>query len=545
VIRLVALLARQTPVLFWLSTLTSVAGGLATTAVLIVVLGALRHNPSSTILLFAGLTVIAVGGRAASRLLVAAGTRQVVFTVRQRLAETIATTALIDLERLGSIRLRGAMTTDAGHLGTTLPTIVNVLSSTSFLIGCLAYLGWIQSSHLLGLLAVIVAGALLYRVMHRRIRAYSSSGRQVWDEIVGSCGLLVGGIKQIKADDRRRDDVLATLEVKGRRAMQVWTGHAWVSNLVVTATQAIFYTTLGGVVFASGGWAMSQEDALQFGLAIVYMAGPLREVVTALPDLAEAEVACARIESVNLSLQQARRERRLISALPDDTGWSRIDLQDIGMRYGSTDSAKFSLPPVSLCLRRGEVVFIVGGNGTGKTTLAKVLTGVYAPTEGEILVDGVAIDSTNRVWYAHQFAAIFSDFVLFERICLEETPEAQEWANALLERLGMGGRVTLQDLKLSRTTGFSSGERKRLALLTACLSNRPAMLFDEWAADQDPRFKNIFYREIIPELRDSGKAVVVISHDDRYFDAADRIVYLERGLSVVIEDRRQVVESAS
>ena len=544
-IRLVALLARQTPVLFWLSTLTSVAGGLATTAVLIVVLGALRHNPSSTILLFAGLTVIAVGGRAASRLLVAAGTRQVVFTVRQRLAETIATTALIDLERLGSIRLRGAMTTDAGHLGTTLPTIVNVLSSTSFLIGCLAYLGWIQSSHLLGLLAVIVAGALLYRVMHRRIRAYSSSGRQVWDEIVGSCGLLVGGIKQIKADDRRRDDVLATLEVKGRRAMQVWTGHAWVSNLVVTATQAIFYTTLGGVVFASGGWAMSQEDALQFGLAIVYMAGPLREVVTALPDLAEAEVACARIESVNLSLQQARRERRLISALPDDTGWSRIDLQDIGMRYGSTDSAKFSLPPVSLCLRRGEVVFIVGGNGTGKTTLAKVLTGVYAPTEGEILVDGVAIDSTNRVWYAHQFAAIFSDFVLFERICLEETPEAQEWANALLERLGMGGRVTLQDLKLSRTTGFSSGERKRLALLTACLSNRPAMLFDEWAADQDPRFKNIFYREIIPELRDSGKAVVVISHDDRYFDAADRIVYLERGLSVVIEDRRQVVESAS
>ena len=75
----------------------------------------------------------------------------------------------------------------------------------------------------------------------------------------------------------------------------------------------------------------------------------------------------------------------------------------------------------------------------------------------------------------------------------------------------------------------SAGQRKRLALIAALLERKPVLVLDEWAADQDPQFKNIFYYELVPELKARGKTVIVISHDDRYFEVADRLIKLESG----------------
>jgi putative ATP-binding cassette transporter len=79
------------------------------------------------------------------------------------------------------------------------------------------------------------------------------------------------------------------------------------------------------------------------------------------------------------------------------------------------------------------------------------------------------------------------------------------------------------------TLALSQGQRKRLALLTAYLEDRPIYLFDEWAADQDPQFKEIFYHHLLPELRARNKTVLVITHDDRYYDVADRLIKLDYG----------------
>ena len=80
------------------------------------------------------------------------------------------------------------------------------------------------------------------------------------------------------------------------------------------------------------------------------------------------------------------------------------------------------------------------------------------------------------------------------------------------------------------TTHLSHGQRQRLALLGAYLEDRPIYVFDEWAANQEPQFRNIFYRQILPELKARGKLAVVISHDDRYFDVADRLIRLTSGV---------------
>jgi putative ATP-binding cassette transporter len=188
----------------------------------------------------------------------------------------------------------------------------------------------------------------------------------------------------------------------------------------------------------------------------------------------------------------------------------------------------FMLGPIDLTLRPGELVFFIGGNGSGKTTLAKLLLGLYAPEAGEIRLDGAVITEENRDHYRQLFTAVFSDFYLFDSLLGIETPQLDEQALGYLKRLQLTQKVQVNDGVLS-TTNLSQGQRKRLALLTAYLEDRSIYLFDEWAADQDPLFKQVFYYELLPELKAQGKTVLVISHDDRFYEVGDRIIKLEYG----------------
>jgi putative ATP-binding cassette transporter len=198
--------------------------------------------------------------------------------------------------------------------------------------------------------------------------------------------------------------------------------------------------------------------------------------------------------------------------------------------YRENDDRPFTLGPIDLRLAPGELVFLVGGNGSGKTTLAKLLTGLYRPEAGEVRVDGAPVTDAGREHYRQLFSVVFSDFHLFESLLGVDGSDAGvvREVERSLARLQLDRKVRIQDGMLS-TTSLSTGQRKRLALLAAYLEDRPIYVFDEWAADQDPVFKEVFYRELLPELKRRGKAVLVISHDDRYFSLADRILRLESG----------------
>ena len=181
---------------------------------------------------------------------------------------------------------------------------------------------------------------------------------------------------------------------------------------------------------------------------------------------------------------------------------------------------------VNLTFKAGELIFIVGGNGSGKSTLAKLITGLYIPESGRLCLDDTAIIDTNREWYRQHFSTIFSDFYLFDRL-VSPTNSPLE-AQTYLKTLELEKKVSMSNGQLS-TTKLSQGQRKRLALLGAYLEDRPIYLFDEWAADQDPVFRKIFYTQLLAELKQRGKTVLVISHDDHYFHLADRIIKLDYG----------------
>jgi putative ATP-binding cassette transporter len=195
---------------------------------------------------------------------------------------------------------------------------------------------------------------------------------------------------------------------------------------------------------------------------------------------------------------------------------------------------------VNLTLRRGETVFLMGGNGSGKSSLARLLSGLYRPSGGAILVDGQVIGSEDWMAYRQLFASVFTDFHLFAQLLGADGQNAdrtdiEHW----LEQLHMKHKVQLGAGHLLDTR-FSQGQRKRLALMLALLEKRDILLLDEWAADQDPLFRRFFYRELLPMFKKAGITVFAISHDDQYFDLADRLVKMESGqLSELQGDRRE------
>jgi putative ATP-binding cassette transporter len=205
-----------------------------------------------------------------------------------------------------------------------------------------------------------------------------------------------------------------------------------------------------------------------------------------------------------------------------------LELRGVTHAYYTEDGSRFTLGPINLSIRKGRILFIVGGNGSGKTTLVKVLMGLYPSASGEILIDGRAITDQELDSYRQLFSAVFADFHLFDSLLGLQGPGLDERAGEYLAQLRLEHKVRIQDGVFS-TTALSQGQRKRLALLTAYLEDRPFYVFDEWAADQDPLFKEFFYRQLLPALREQGKGVIVISHDDRYFPIADELVRLEDG----------------
>jgi putative ATP-binding cassette transporter len=257
------------------------------------------------------------------------------------------------------------------------------------------------------------------------------------------------------------------------------------------------------------------------------MAQPISTIMGALPSLRQSMIALKRIEQLDDTLLAERApcgETNFTGNAP-----LTLELRGVCHQYpGATEDRAFVLGPIDFTIHAGELLFIVGGNGSGKTTLAMLLLGLYPPESGAIYLNGHKVTEANVADYRQHFSAVFADFHLFEQLLEMESDALMEKTNHYLASLEMANKVQVVDGKFS-TLNLSTGQRKRLALISSYLEDRPIYLFDEWAADQDPAFKRVFYTELLPELKARGKTVIVITHDDAYFSCADRVIKLQDG----------------
>lgn len=484
-------------------------------------------------LAFAGLCVLVTVARVSSLSLLALLSQGVVKDLRLELSRRILATPLARLEDLGAHRLLASLTDDINSLTQALMFVPGLFINGSIVVGALAYLAWLDLDLFLMLLVAVAVGAVSYRLPVRLGTRRFLEAREEADVLFGHFRGLTEGIKELKLHRRRRSVFVGMVEATAEALRRLRVGATVIYGTAAAWGHLLFFVVIGLLLYARPSFVQADRGVLVgYTLVILYIMTPLQSLLDNFPILSRATVAVNKLQRLGLAL--AAEEQVLAAVARDgeragDAPFQQLDLRAVTHAYQEeAQDLAFRFGPVDFALRPGELVFLVGGNGSGKTTLAKLLVGLYRPDDGEIRVDGRAVTEEDADDYRQLFSVVFSDFFLFERLLGLERPDLDQEARRYLDELGIAHKVRIEDGKLS-TVDLSQGQRKRLAMLNAYLEDRAVYVFDEWAADQDPVFKEVFYREILDGLKRRGKAVVVISHDDRYYGLADRIVKLEEG----------------
>jgi putative ATP-binding cassette transporter len=448
--------------------------------------------------------------------------------LRSFIAQRVIVADYRQLEQLGAARIQSALSEHCTRVAEFFVSFPVILTNAVVVAGCLVYMALLSWQVFLLAILVIGFGSLGYHLAHLRAIRHLDIAAQEQDNLFTYFRSLTDGAKELRLNRDKRttfyDDVLKQSIEKVRKertfGMSVFVASASWGNFLI-------YAFIGMVLFLLVGDVPDRALIMTgYALVFVYMVGPLEALLLNIPRANLAQVSADRIDEITrlMSSSESQAEKAELPPLQS------IVLQGVLHRYYHEQKDEmFTLGPVDLQFHPGEITFLIGGNGSGKTTLAKLLVGLYPPEEGNITFNGVIIDDTNRDDYRQSFATIFSDFHLFDRLL--ETghgKDLDEKGNQLLAKLHLQNKVKVQNGAFTTLT-LSQGQRKRLALVVAYLENRPFLVFDEWAADQDPAFKEIFYYELLPELRAMGKAILVISHDDRYFHLADRLIRMENG----------------
>ncbi|WP_144172981.1 cyclic peptide export ABC transporter [Pseudomonas sp. Kh13] len=487
---------------------------------------------------FAGLVLLVAVSRVISDVSLLRLGQGAVHDMRLHLSAKLIDTPYAQLQRLGKHRLLAMLTDDTQTISQAVELVPILLVNAGIIVACLGYLGWLSLPLLLLTLSLIVLGSLSFNWPQRRALTSISRARELKDQLFDQYRLLTDGSKELQLNHPRRQHFFSRLLLPAsKQYREDFVRGMSIYAVVLNWGNAVFYMLIGVVLFVAPHFIeLSASLVTGYILAILYLITPLSELMHALPTLGRASVALNKIRALEGEMEGASET---VESIPPTQVRSLVCRQVAHTYYREREDGHFTLGPIDLTLNAGETVFITGGNGSGKTTLAMLLTGLYRPENGDIVLDEQVSSANDNHHYRQHFSAIFTDFCLFENLLNGDDPQRVQQARDYLAHLQLDHKVQIEDGQLT-TLSLSTGQRKRLALLSAWLDDRPCYLFDEWAADQDPVFKHFFYHRILSDLRERGKLVVVISHDDAYFGLADRLIRIENG---ALSDITPVAES--
>lgn len=472
---------------------------------------------------FLGLLLLLMAVTLASQLALTVLGHHFVYRLRGEFIKRILDTQVERIEQIGSAQLLAGLTSDVRAITIAFVRLPELIQGIILTIGSAAYLAWL-SPQMLFVTAVwvaitIIGGWLLVSKVYRHMAKL----RDIEDNLYTDFQTIIEGRKELALNRQRAQLIYETVYQEDARNYRHHIVRADTFHLSAVNWSNIMMLGAIGLVFFmanSLGWA-NTAVAATYSLTLLFLRTPLLSAVGALPTLLTAQVAFDKLNTFQLT------EYHPDFIVPQAaSNWKTLELRNLVFHYGEQG---FEVGPINMTLKRGELVFLIGGNGSGKSTLAMLLTGLYRPVSGQILLDGEEIDGANMEKYRSLFSAVFTDVHLFDRL-IDNQGQAADPAKvqAWLARLQMQDKVKLEGNKVLNLK-LSKGQSKRLALLLATAEQRDILLLDEWAADQDPHFRRIFYRELLPWLQEMGKTVFAISHDDHYFLHADRLLEMREG----------------
>ncbi|WP_299676658.1 cyclic peptide export ABC transporter [uncultured Dokdonia sp.] len=419
------------------------------------------------------------------------------------------------------------LTTDVNHITSASLMIITFFSSVILIVACLVYMAFL-SLKLLGVSAAVIAiGVFIYLVRSRTSNTQIKEVRELEKTFINIFNSFLDGAKEIninpdKGTQLYNEKLLKVTNVGETKYVKAFL--KYLNSEIIS--QLLFYSLIAFIlVFAGAVFNTPIEVKVSFVFVLLYLMGPIVSVMTIVPIMNRAVVSLRKMEKLKADLTKIEKAPLEINDTNSYRNFSELKIRNYSFSYGEH---KFSIGPINLDVSRNEVVFVYGGNGEGKTTFINTVLNLYNLDNGEAYVDGKRIPLEEQDTIKALFAPVFSDFYLFDEFYGISNIH-QDKVNNYLHLFELDKKVHLEDNRFS-TTDLSTGQRKRLALISVLLEDRPIIVLDEWAADQDPHFRHKFYTEIIPILvQEEDKTIIAITHDDRYYDVADTLLKMEYG----------------
>lgn len=515
----------------------AVASSLGTTAVLgVVTYAAQEINGSGREFVDLPLAALFVAGAllfmfSESRMIarLAADLEVAIDTRRMRLIERLRHADLWQLEHFGRSRLYDSITQSCRVISSNSQYLAQAMRSVVLIVAILIYIASVSVFSFFLLSILLVAASILYYRFGLILEERQASLANQEEELFECVSDLFDGFKEQRLNSSRSTAINQAFQGLSADTMALRDEVHLRSWQQFVFGETTFNLMMGLVVFVAPIYSPPVSGQLvKIAAAILFMVAPIFGLMQSLAVLRAAEAAAGRMMTLEGELKTLEEPGSSGPAEPAPANFTEIRLEGIEFAFPAADGeTPFTLGPVEATIRAGETIFVTGGNGSGKSTFLKLLTGLYHPQRGRISIDGLEITAVRLASYRGLMAPVFSDFHLFAKLYgLEETDLSA--AASLMDLMEMERVSEIRRDRFSRTD-LSTGQRKRLALVAALLEAKPILILDEWAADQDATFRRKFYREILPELKTRGLTIIAVTHDDRYFDAADRRLHLEEG----------------
>lgn len=500
---------------------------MVTRIVQLLIEGDLKSVSREYVLVFASIILLFIWTRRSLSVTIIKLSQKLFWSLREQILAQVLKASYQQLATRKS-RIYSAIVNDVNVLTNASLSIIEFSISSIVTVACFIFLASISSTLFLITLGTTLLGVAIYLIRSRKDDQNFETARNLEDNFIEHFNSVLDGFKEIFMEPKKgnyiynkRIKIIATQAYQNN--IKAFTGFL---NSQITG-QVLFYILISAILlFFSIVLNIESSKTVNFIFILLYMLSSIETIMVLLPNIIRAKISATRLIDLKTELEEANFVNSIAEKRIGKDDFFEVAVQNIEFRYEGGNQS-FGIGPIDLTIEKGETIFIYGGNGSGKTTLINSILGLCKPTAGEIRLNGKRVDSDGYSHYRTAFSSVFSDFYLFSELIGPDHINIEKW-EYYLKLFEIEDKVKIEGRHFS-TTDLSTGQRKRLALIAALLEEKPVVVLDEWAADQDPYFRKKFYLEIIPLIKKEGTTVIAITHDDKYYHCADKLYKMDYG----------------